>query len=323
MKIIDKVYGEVEINDPLLVRLIKSEPMQRLKGVMQGGSAPLIDPRINVTRFEHSVGVMILLRTYDAPLEEQVAGLLHDVGHAAFSHVVDAVFKQYNHNYDDAHQAKVIQESKIPEILEKHGIDWRKIIQKESFTLLEKPLPQLCADRIDYVLRDSAFFVSENQRKRILENLTQYKGEFAFKTYESAREFADIFRELNKELYESPRHGLAYQILAEALAYALEKKAISETDLRLTDQELFEKIKKIDDPRIQANIAKLTPALQGELDAQRPDYTHSIKIRQIDPLIYDGMRALYLSQIDTPLRDRLERIKAHPHQELPIRITET
>jgi len=50
------------------------------------------------TRFDHSVGVMLLIRKLGAGsspasalLKEQVAALLHDVSHTAFSHVIDYV----------------------------------------------------------------------------------------------------------------------------------------------------------------------------------------------------------------------------------------
>ena len=45
-----------------------------------------------MTRFEHSLGVFALLRRLRAPRREQVAGLLHDISHTAFSHAVDFVF---------------------------------------------------------------------------------------------------------------------------------------------------------------------------------------------------------------------------------------
>ena len=109
MLIKDIVYGDVEIDEPVLIELINSDALQRLKHINQAGASKYIMPK-PVTRFEHCVGAMILLKRLGASLEEQIAGLLHDVPHTAFSHVIDFVFKtckldylDKNHNYHEKH----------------------------------------------------------------------------------------------------------------------------------------------------------------------------------------------------------------------------
>ncbi|MGE7999734.1 hypothetical protein ACQKOF_13850 [Lysinibacillus sp. NPDC093190] len=49
MIISDYLYGEFEIDD-VLVELILSKPVQRLKGIHQGGASYLVNSRWNVTR---------------------------------------------------------------------------------------------------------------------------------------------------------------------------------------------------------------------------------------------------------------------------------
>src|SRR5579872_5841205 len=85
----DDVYGTYNIHEPVLIDLLQSSAVTRLKGIHQGGSAYLVMKRRDNTRFEHSVGVMSLIRCLGGSLHEQIAGLLHDVSHTAFSHVVD------------------------------------------------------------------------------------------------------------------------------------------------------------------------------------------------------------------------------------------
>ena len=88
----DRVYGEVSIEDPAILDLIGCATFQRLKGIRQAGPSALTFPFKDVTRFEHSLGVFILLRRLGAPRREQVAGLLHDISHTAFSHAVDFIY---------------------------------------------------------------------------------------------------------------------------------------------------------------------------------------------------------------------------------------
>ncbi|MFB6294564.1 MAG: HD domain-containing protein, partial [Candidatus Nanohaloarchaea archaeon] len=149
MDVDDPVYGTVNVDDPVLLELMGTGPVQRLQHVNQAGPAALVDEK-PVTRYDHSVGVMLLLRVFDAPLREQVAGLLHDVPHTAFSHVADFVFPNEEHEYHERFMETVIRDSEIPEILEEYGFALDDILDESEFPLLERELPDLCADRIDY-----------------------------------------------------------------------------------------------------------------------------------------------------------------------------
>src|SRR5690606_35482295 len=48
----------------------------------------------------------------------------------------------------------VLTQSDIPQILKKHGYQVEDLLDTK-FDILEQPLPYLCADRIDYTLRDA------------------------------------------------------------------------------------------------------------------------------------------------------------------------
>jgi HD superfamily phosphohydrolase len=151
----DAVYGEFEIKDSLVLELIESKPMQRLKHITQFGSWKFIMPELNTTRFEHCVGVYRLLCLLGAPREEQVAGLLHDVPHGAFSHVIDYVFGRVrDQEYHNEQHKRIIMNSEIPEILEREGLSAKRIVDERNFPLLERDIPDFCADRLDYFMRD-------------------------------------------------------------------------------------------------------------------------------------------------------------------------
>ncbi len=153
MIVSDIIYGDYNV-DHVLAELIMSKPVQKLKGIHQGGASYLVNEEWNVTRYEHSVGVMLLIKKLGGSIEEQIAGLLHDVSHTAFSHVIDFVLENKEEDYHEKIYQKVIIDSEIPCILKKHGYDYKDILFNESkWTLLEQPAPELCADRVDYTLR--------------------------------------------------------------------------------------------------------------------------------------------------------------------------
>src|SRR5665647_287743 len=122
----DRIYGEVEINEPVILDLINSHELQRLKEIDQSGYFEPYHPGSKHTRFEHSMGVYLLLQKYGAPIEEQIAGLIHDVSHSAFSHAVDYALSEGSEkeqSHQDNYFEEYVLQSSIPQILEKHGFD--------------------------------------------------------------------------------------------------------------------------------------------------------------------------------------------------------
>jgi HD superfamily phosphohydrolase len=59
---VDILYGSVKITEPAIIELIQSKSMQRLKGVLQYGISAFLGKTAKITRFEHSIGAMLLVR---------------------------------------------------------------------------------------------------------------------------------------------------------------------------------------------------------------------------------------------------------------------
>ena len=132
MKYIDRIYGEFEISEPVILEIINSPEMQRLKGVDQAGYFEAYFPGTAHSRFEHSVGDYLLLKKYGASIEEQIAGLIHDVSHGAFSHAADYYFSsgsQEKQDYQDNSFENYVRNSNLPKILGKHDFDLKYIFK--------------------------------------------------------------------------------------------------------------------------------------------------------------------------------------------------
>ena len=56
----DRIYGKQEINDQVIIDLINTKAMQRLKGVNQYATFKWLNPDFNTTRYEHCLGVYFL-----------------------------------------------------------------------------------------------------------------------------------------------------------------------------------------------------------------------------------------------------------------------
>ncbi len=240
MIIKDRVYGKEEINEQVLIDLINSAAVQRLKEISQFGLPEEYYHLPTFSRFEHSIGVMILLRRLGAGLEEQIAGLLHDVSHTAFSHVIDWVIGDpTKEDHQDKTLLKTFEETEIKNILERHGFNCKKIAEVKSHSLLEQPAPNLCADRVDYLLREVKFLHNGQDAEKILRDLKNVNGKIILASIEAAELFAKYYVDLNKEHWAGREAKARFYILANILKKAIKEKIISIGDMMKKDREII------------------------------------------------------------------------------------
>lgn len=237
----DIVYGKMELDDSIL-DLTEASVVQRLKGISQGGAVQFAYPEIKTTRFEHSVGVSYLIKLLGGDLKEQVAGLLHDVSHTAFSHVVDYVLENQKEDYHETIKEKFLTATDLNQKLEKHNFTGKDFYHEDGFPILEKPLPKLCADRIDYTLRDLISFkkITPGEAREFIDDLVFYNGEIAVRTPRMAEWFKQSYQILNNGFFRDPKNLIANDILKRLLKSALQKKIITLEDFVKTDQEMIE-----------------------------------------------------------------------------------
>jgi hypothetical protein len=308
----DDVYGEEEITEPVLIELISSQPVQRLKGINQYGMPDDYYHKKNFSRFDHSIGVLILLRKLGASLKEQIAGLLHDISHTAFSHVVDwALGDSTKQDYQDKIHFDIIKDSEIPSILEKYGVDYKEVSELERFSLLEKEIPSLCADRIDYSLRELALNGKDELAKSIVPSLSNRQGDIVFGDRESAERLAREFLRMHNEHWGGEQAMVRYHILAKVLKRAFDNSIISMEDLRKTDLELIGQLRDSRDEEIINNLNLLKGGLEIR-ESNDEGILMRKKLRFIDPEIYIDKQVKRLSELSPLYKDILDSAKKKP-----------
>lgn len=318
MKYIDRVYGQFEITKPVILEIINSKTMQRLKDISQAGYFEPHFPGTFHSRFEHSVGVYLLLKMYGVPIQEQIAGLIHDVSHSAFSHCIDYVLDAGSgkeHNHQDNIFDRFVRQSEIPEILTKYKLDLEYILDDKNFPLKEKNLPDLCADRIDYSLRSAIVFKEITDSKYFLDNILTQKDDWIFKNFESAQKYARLFLKLNTDYYTSLLSAVMYRSVGDCLRYALSQKYISEADLYTTDKIVLDKIKfqlKID-PKLKLLFDRMNNKVGFKNDPDNYDAKVFIKSRIVDPLCLHNGRVQKVSDIDPDWKDIIKQ-ESEPKQ---------
>lgn len=195
MKFVAPYMAFVAIND--WEREIISQPaFQRLRRIRQLAWTDQVYPGAMHTRFEHSLGVMHTaamlygaIRQRSAPVLEhelgykdagldrdlqlvRLASLLHDVGHAPFSHASENLLPEQDNGKKFKHEqySAAIVRTELKDVIENHALNTTNygFTADDIAALLEGSTSakqrlfwrdlidgQMDADRMDYLLRDS------------------------------------------------------------------------------------------------------------------------------------------------------------------------
>ncbi len=156
----DEVYGTIEFDD-LEERIMDTPDFQRLRRITQMSVTNLVYPGANHTRFEHSLGTAHLSSVIadrlgfeeDEKRKVKLFGLLHDIGHVAFSHEGEDILEKYIGDHEKLGE-RIIAEGGIADILGEnysakeitgmHGSRKGMIVEAD-----------IGADRMDYLKRDA------------------------------------------------------------------------------------------------------------------------------------------------------------------------
>ncbi|MFW6110206.1 MAG: HD domain-containing protein [Patescibacteria group bacterium] len=298
----DRIYGKAKIEHPLVLQLINHPLMTRLKGVNQAGYYKPFFGKDLYDRFEHSVGVYLLLRKFGAPFEEQIAGLIHDISHPVFSHCIDYALENGSgekQSHQDSIFANYIRKSDLPDLLSEYGININYLLNEENFPLKEKDLPDLCADRLDYSLRNaiSLGVNSINQVNQFISSLQTKDVKWVFSSFSVAKKYARTFRYMNKKYYCGWKSALMFASVGELVNYCLRKGYLTQKDLFTTDHEILEKVKThLDDKKLLTLWERMNNKVEVQKDPERYQKKVACKSRIVDPYFKNGKKILRLSK---------------------------
>jgi len=302
------------VNDSILVTLIDSDIVQRLKHVRQAGAKFLVNTNRNGTRYEHSEGVMLLIRRIGGNLEEQIAGLLHDISHTAFSHTVDMLLNIRNENYHELVKNQIIDRFNIRKYFSGTSYDVDYILNEENFQILEQPQPNLCADRIDYTIRDLKKLdrINQSEIENFLNSLIIYENQIGISCIEQAEWFCIQFHNLVKDVYMDPTENYYSYKFTRILNYALEINCISMDDIIFgTDDKLLEIVYSNKDSELKELLFAFENKSKAIIDKNNYDVVIKPKARVIDPLLVLNNQTSRLSEhssVVTELSAQIEQI---------------
>lgn len=306
-------YGSFDIEEPVIHELINDNYFQRLHKVRQYGPRHFVIKPESYTRYDHSIGVMILLRRFGASLEEQVAGLLHDVSHTVFSHVGDFLFNRNNDTYckengiayqDEIHY-EFLKSSSLKNILEKHNFSVERIgSEKELFKGLEQELPDICADRLEYNLQGAYVhgILTIKEINEILDHIRYENDQWYFTSVQMAKKFSEIPLKLMLENWSSPEGMVVYDLISQVLMIGINKKALTNDDIHYgTDDIIWEKLFTIEDEEIKCLMNKIVnwkQYIKLENSASDKSCWYKPKFRGVNPFVMLDNKFSRLTDLD-------------------------
>ena len=197
----DPVHDYIHVRHQLILDLIDSKEVQRLRRIKQLGTTQYTFHGAEHSRFAHSLGVYELarkicdrfVRNYPEEWDDSerlvtlCAALLHDIGHGPFSHTFEKIF---NTDHEELTTQIILdEESEVNQILRRVSPSFPNEVA--SVITGEYPNPQVVqlissqidADRMDYLKRD-AYYTGVTygmfDLSRILRVIRPYKDGIAF-----------------------------------------------------------------------------------------------------------------------------------------------
>lgn len=180
----DVIYGYMRFYDSEL-SIIDTLEFQRLREIKQLSLVYLVYPNALHTRFEHSLGVAYLAEVMMKYLQDKqpelnitnrlvqlvkIAGLIHDIGHVAFSHLFDIITERLNLHIDE-HEVRGC--NLFRHMVSKYNLDFTQeevnficqlVIGNNTsnhpsylFQIISNSVNGIDVDKLDYISRDSYF----------------------------------------------------------------------------------------------------------------------------------------------------------------------
>ena len=163
VRIRDPIHDYIDLTS-LEGKLIDTPAYQRLRWIKQLGPINLVYPGANHTRHEHCMGTCHVVRkiadsiglnSEDKKLVS-VAGLLHDLGHTAFSHLGDEIDGVEDHVI---RTTNIISNTELSDIISNEGLNPDEVNQiiMGNHKLDSLVSGDLDGDRLDYLVRDAHY----------------------------------------------------------------------------------------------------------------------------------------------------------------------
>ena len=240
---IKKYHAILEPQPPEFLNKYYELPMlQRLKnvGLLCGTDwTPLYKNRFYYSRFDHSVGVALIIWHFTHDKAQTISGLLHDVSTPVFSHVSD--FRKGDAltqtETEGTNESIIRSDRNLDALLAVDGLKVEQVEDYHKYPIADNEIPQLSSDRLEYMfpsgmaLDGSWDLPSVRRAYEDLEVLRNEEGlpELGFKTLEIAEDYTRRFCMIG-HILQLNENKLTLHLLGKIMNLAVEEGILSEAD---------------------------------------------------------------------------------------------
>ena len=162
----DPVHGYISLGEDE-VGVLDTYPVQRLRRIIQLPFVHLVYPGARHTRFDHSLGCMYLAGEFSERLgfDEhrrkilRLAGLLHDLGHTPYSHLLEPLLEEAGTTHEEMTIKIMEDDRELRDAVKRCGVSVDEVIdvlrgEGAESAIISGPMD---ADKLDFLMRDSYF----------------------------------------------------------------------------------------------------------------------------------------------------------------------
>ncbi len=279
----DPVHGSMCLSG-LVLDLVDAPEVQRLRSIRQLGLANMAFPGANHTRFEHALGVAHLVERLGSELKLSkgelnsllAAAVLHDIGHAPYSHTLEYLMAEYlkkDHmeltceiimgetsicGPEELERLRKLGVPSVVDVLAKYGISSREVacllLGKHRKPYLGHIIHgEIDVDQIDFLLRDAHFTgvaLGMVDVDRLLRTLIVHRNRLAIasKGVEAVEGLLTARALMYTSVYYHHTVRIAELMLANAVEFAIKRgggRINRDNFYLLTDSELLERLGEI------------------------------------------------------------------------------
>lgn len=324
---IKSIYGVVPIDAPIFQELFEDPVFLRLKKIDVMGPSHYFRNLPPYPMFEHALGVYALLKRFNIPFTEQIAGVLEYTSHSVFGDFGSFLFDTRGKDiFNVDTESDFIKKTDLLNILAKYNLTPQDVYPlNPAFKAISALPPELSAGSIEKNLRLALSFnlIDRDSITKIIDNLRYDQGRWYFVDPESAHKLGMISLYFDEKLWGSPVTFAINRWFGTAIKRASDLGLVNLNALRFgTDEMVLKDLFAIQDPVILNFMYKARQPYRFfrviEQANSQYDYLLKPKFTGLDPFVKVGTDFKRLSEIDPIFKKEFDRVKGE--FEMGIRI---